>query len=193
MIRHVLGAARMKRLLSAALLVLPTLCFADGADRICVQRERGQQSVEQQSVEWTEGGDLWSARVAIIDPRWKVGDLEWKSGGQTFRGKDVYFCEACLDDHVAVGEVWIDASSAGDPEAVLSAESLTRWLRRYLFGHTPPFGWSLTVKSDPVAVRIGRIEGLARAIVVQFPSGGRSEMIAVAATKGMPWSLCNSP
>ncbi len=117
----------MRRLLSAALLVFPTFCLAANADRICVERARTLHSVE-----WTERGELWGARVVITDPQWQLGAVEWKSGGQGFRGNAI-FCEACLDGHIAVADVWLGASNPIDPEEVLSTESLTGWVRGYLF------------------------------------------------------------
>lgn len=53
----------MRRLLSAALLLF-TVCSVSGAELTCVWRGDGPNYTE-----WSEGSELWGARIVLADPR----------------------------------------------------------------------------------------------------------------------------
>jgi hypothetical protein len=160
----------MRRWLTATLLMLAAICCAHGAEATCDPRPGGGPF----SAQWIEGGEMWGARVAAADPKWRL-QASWHSNN--------VICETCDADQIQFAHFWLPLANPADRDIdrEVSPEFFA-YLMMVLHMHMPLFEYRADGDSQPVT--IAGLEGKARKIGIKSPDGRSYEAIIVSVSRG---------
>jgi hypothetical protein len=91
----------MRRWLATALLMCAAISWAHRAGATCDPRPGGGPFSEQ----WIEGSEMWGARVASADPKWRL-QASWHS--------NIAICETCDADQIQFAHFWLPLANPAD-------------------------------------------------------------------------------
>jgi hypothetical protein len=157
----------MRRWLTTMLLVLAAIFWAHGAKATCDQSGGGSFSTQ-----WIEGGEMWGARVAAADPRWRL---------QESGHSNIVICETYDADQIQFAHFWLALANPADRDIdkQMSTELLADL---YLALHMPRA--EFRAEGDAQLVTIGGLEGKARKFGIRSPDGHAYMVIIASVARG---------
>jgi hypothetical protein len=146
---------------------------ANAADLACDPRPGGASAY---GIQWAERGELWGARLIMLDPKW---DTSWVD--------QLVFCETCTGNQIHIANLGfrVGDPTARDVDKETSPESLAKWMTiRELDRGAPAPPSEFRSNSDPVPITIAGLQGKGRKIGIRFSDGRSYEAVMIFVSDG---------
>lgn len=163
----------MRRWLTTVLLMLTAVCGAHGAEATCDPRPGGGPL----SAQWIEGGEMWGARLAVADAKWKLQ----QTLQQIWLLRGTLLCQTCEADQIRSAYFWFGPANPADRDIdrQMSTEYFADLNLALQMGLT-----EFRAEGDAQPVTIAGLEGKARKIGVRYPDGHAYMVIVVSVARG---------
>jgi hypothetical protein len=122
-------------------------------------------------MQWIEGGEMWGARVAVADPKWKLQE-SWHS--------NTVMCETCRADQIRFAHFWLGLADPAqrDVDKEVSPEFFAQMMTVL---HMPLAEYRADGDSRPVTIT--GLEGKARKIGIRSSDGRFHDAIILSASR----------